>query len=78
MILRDMRKQIENIVNQSGLSIDMIYFLFKDIMIEIENVYIQECQKADAEAELKRQESESKEENSEAAANKEKEKGGQK
>lgn len=53
MILRDMRKQIENIINQSGLPIDMIYFLFKDILIEIENIYNQECIKEDAAASAK-------------------------
>ncbi len=58
MILRDMRKQIENIINQSGLPIDMIYFLFKDILIEIENIYNQECIKEDAAASTKKSQDE--------------------
>ena len=45
MVLRDLRKNIEDIVNQSNLSIDCIYFVFKDLMNEIENVYNQEIQK---------------------------------
>ena len=45
MILRDLRKNIEDIVNQSNLSIDCIYFVFKDLMNEIENVYNQEIQR---------------------------------
>lgn len=45
MILRDLRKNVENIINQSGLSIDCIYFVFKDLINEIENIYNQEIQK---------------------------------
>lgn len=45
MVLRDLRKNIENVVNQSNLSIDCIYFVFKDLMNEIENIYSQEIQK---------------------------------
>ena len=45
MVLRDLRKNIENVVNQSNLSIDCIYFVFKDLMNEIENVYNQEIQR---------------------------------
>ena len=45
MVLRDLRKNIEDIVNQSNLSIDCIYFVFKDLMNEIENIYNQEIQR---------------------------------
>ena len=45
MVLRDLRKNIEDIVNQSNLSIDCIYFVFKDLMNQIENVYNQEIQR---------------------------------
>lgn len=45
MVLRDLRKNIEDKVNQSNLSIDCIYFVFKDLMNEIENVYNQEIQR---------------------------------
>lgn len=58
MILRDLRKQVEDIINQSGLPIDCIYFLFKDIMNEIENIYNQEIIRENAEARSKDSEDE--------------------
>ena len=69
MILRDIRKQVENIINQSGLPIDCIYFLFKDIMNEIESIYNQEIMREDAEARSKDSETESEDPKSEVAAN---------
>lgn len=56
MILRDLRKNIEDIVNQSNLSIDCIYFVFKDLMNEIENIYNQEIQKEFIEQQKKKEE----------------------
>lgn len=56
MILRDLRKNIEDIVNQSKLSIDCIYFVFKDLMNEIENIYNQELQKEFIEQQKKKEE----------------------
>ena len=56
MILRDLRKNIEDIVNQSNLSIDCIYFVFKDLMNEIENVYNQEIQREFIEQQKKKEE----------------------
>ena len=56
MILRDLRKNIEDIVNQSNLSIDCIYFVFKDLMNEIENVYNQEIQREFIEQQKKKDE----------------------
>lgn len=42
MILTDLRKNITNTINQSNLSIDMIYFVMKDIMNEIVGLYNQQ------------------------------------
>lgn len=39
MILRDFRKQIEDIINQSGLPIDAVYFVLKDILNEATQIY---------------------------------------
>ena len=39
MILKDFRKQIEDIINQSGLPIDAIYFVLKDILNEVTQIY---------------------------------------
>lgn len=39
MILRKFRKQIEDIINQSGLPIDAIYFVVKDILNEVSEIY---------------------------------------
>lgn len=68
MVLRDLRKNIENVVNQSNLSIDCIYFVFKDLMNEIENIYNQEIQREFIEQQKKNEEEDNK---------KEKEEGGQ-
>ena len=56
MVLRDLRKNIEDIVNQSNLSIDCIYFVFKDLMNEIENVYNQEIQREFIEQQKRKEE----------------------
>ena len=45
MICRNMRKQIENIINQSGLPIDAIYFVLKDILNEVSEIYNNEITK---------------------------------
>lgn len=42
MILTDFRKNITDIINQSNLSIDVIYFVMKDIMNEIVSLYNQQ------------------------------------
>ena len=56
MVLRDLRKNIKNIVNQSNLNIDCIYFVFKDLMNEIENIYNQEIQREFIEQQKKKEE----------------------
>ena len=45
MILRDMRKKVEDIINQSGLPIDAIYFVLKDILNEVTEIYNNEITK---------------------------------
>ena len=45
MILRDMRKKVEDIINQSGLPIDAIYFILKDILNEVTEIYNNEIAK---------------------------------
>lgn len=39
MILRDFRKQLEKVINKSGLSIDVVYFVLKDILNEVTQIY---------------------------------------
>ena len=39
MILKDFRKQIADIINQSGLPIDAVYFVLKDILNEVTQIY---------------------------------------
>lgn len=39
MILRDFRKQLEKVINESGLPIDAIYFVLKDILNEATQIY---------------------------------------
>lgn len=50
MIFRNFRKQIENIINQSGLPIDAIYFVLKDVLAEVSEIYQKEMTKEDQEA----------------------------
>lgn len=52
MILYQFRKQIEDIINNSGMSIDAVYYILKDVMNEVTTVYNIEIEKE----ELKRQE----------------------
>lgn len=63
MIFRNFRKQIENIINQSGLPIDAIYFVLKDVLTEVSEIYQKEMSKEDQEAAAAAQEKEEDEEN---------------
>ena len=63
MIFRNFRKQIENIINQSGLPIDAIYFVLKDVLAEVSEIYQKEISKEDQEAAAAAQEKEEDEEN---------------
>ena len=38
MILRDFRQQLEQVINQSGLPIDVIYFVLKDVFNEVVDI----------------------------------------
>ena len=64
MIFRNFRKQIENIINQSGLPIDAIYFVLKDILNEVTEIYNNEIAKEEiqkAEQENSKEETKDKE-----------------
>lgn len=64
MILRDFRKQIENTINNSGLPIDAIYFVLKDILNEVTEIYNNEIAKEEiqkAEQENSKEETKDKE-----------------
>ena len=63
MIFRNFRKQIENIINQSGLPIDAIYFVLKDVLAEVSEIYQREMSKEDQEAAAAAQEKEEDEKN---------------
>ena len=39
LVLKNFRKQIEDIINQSGLPIDAVYFVLKDILNEVTQIY---------------------------------------
>ena len=39
MILYEFRKDLENLINNSGLTIDAAYFVLKDVMGEIDELY---------------------------------------
>ena len=50
MIFRNLEQKIVNVLNESGMSIDAIYFIMKSIMQEIEEKYYEYCRIEDAEA----------------------------
>ena len=39
MVLYKFRKDLENLINNSGLTIDAAYFVLKDVMSEINELY---------------------------------------
>ena len=43
MIFRDLEQKIVKDINESGMSIDAIYFIMKSIMQEIEEKYFEYC-----------------------------------
>lgn len=71
MILKDFRKQIEDIINQSGLSIDAVYFVLKDILNEVTQIYVDAAKEEGLQAALKEQEEKEKEDTKEEVINKE-------
>lgn len=50
MIFRNIEQKIIKDLNESGMSIDAIYFIMKSIMQEIEQRYFEFCRQEDAEA----------------------------
>lgn len=50
MIFRDLEQKIVQDLNNSGMSIDAIYFIMKSIMQEIEQRYFEFCRQEDAAA----------------------------
>ena len=71
MILKDFRKQIEDIINQSGLSIDAVYFVLKDILNEVTQIYENVAKEEELQAVLKEQEDKEKEDTNDKDINKE-------
>lgn len=39
LVLKNLRKQMEDAINNSGLPIDAIYFVLKDILNEVTQIY---------------------------------------
>ena len=70
MILKDFRKQIEDIINQSGLSIDAVYFVLKDILNEVTQIYENVAKEEELQAALKEQEDKEKEDTNDKDINK--------
>lgn len=50
MIFRDFEQKIIKNINESGMSIDAVYFVMKSIMQEIEQRYFEYCRQEDAAA----------------------------
>lgn len=71
MILKDFRKQIEDIINQSGLSIDAVYFVLKDIFNEVTQIYENVAKEEELQAALKEHEDKEKEDTNDKDINKE-------
>ena len=49
MIFRNIEQKIVKDLNESGMSIDAIYFIMKSIMAEIEQRYFEFCRQEDIE-----------------------------
>lgn len=67
MLFRDFEQKIVKIINESGMPIDAIYFIMKNIMNEIEEKYFEYCKIEDAEAAKAKEESDSNAEKSVSA-----------
>lgn len=61
LILKNFRKQIEDIINQSGLSIDAVYFVLKDILNEVTQIYENISKEEEQQAALEEQKKKEKE-----------------
>lgn len=51
MLLRDLEQNIVKVINESGMSIDGVYFVMKSLMQEIENKYFSLCKEEDMQKE---------------------------
>jgi len=58
MILTDFKKQLSETIVNSHLSIDAIYFVLKDLLNEVEQLYNIELQKEQTEKDNKEQKEE--------------------
>jgi len=69
MIFRDLEQKIIQDLNESGMSIDAVYFIMKSIMAEIEQRYFEFCRQEDIErAEMAKKELELGETNEEPSS----------
>ena len=69
MIFRNVEQKIVKDLNESGMSIDAIYFIMKSIMQEIEQKYFEFCRQEDIEcAETAQRELESDQTNGESSS----------
>ena len=75
MIFRDLEQKIIQDLNESGMSIDAVYFIMKSIMQEVEQKYFEYCKIEDAETARRELESEQINEESIAAKNNDEEEG---
>lgn len=73
MILKNFRKQIEDIINQSNLSIDAVYFVLKDIFNEVTQIYENVAKEEELQVALKEQKDKEKEDTNDEDINKENE-----
>ena len=56
MIFRDFEQRIIKDINESGMSIDAVYFIMKNIMREIEEKYVEYCRLEDIKKEQEEKE----------------------
>ena len=56
MIFRDFEQRIIKDINESGMSIDAVYFIMKNIMREIEEKYVEYCRLEDMKKEQEEKE----------------------
>ena len=47
MLLRDLEQNIVRVINESGMSIDGVYFVMKSLMQEVESQYFSLCREED-------------------------------
>lgn len=47
MLLRDLEQNIVKVINESGMSIDGVYFVMKSLMQEVEGQYFSLCREED-------------------------------